>query len=87
VARLCLGVGLSLLIAIALLPRALERGESAAVRVATLFGVTGGVVQMIGLLRWVFVVPVLARLFTLPGVNSGFECPQITGLRYPLFIG
>jgi len=33
---------------------------------ATIIGVIGFVVQLIGLLRWVFVVPVIARLYTDP---------------------
>ena len=33
---------------------------------ATTIGVIGFVVQLIGLLRWVFVVPVIARLYTDP---------------------
>jgi hypothetical protein len=45
----------------------LDRQVSAVVRTATAFGVTGAVVQMIGLLRWVYVVPVLARLYVEPG--------------------
>ena len=72
-------VGLPLLIAIALLPRALERQESAAVSAGTVFGIVGGVVQMIGLLRWVFVVPMLARLYTDPGTSeAGRQAVAVT---------
>lgn len=39
------------------------KGESSLVPIATTLGVTGLTVQMIGLLRWTFVVPVLADTF------------------------
>jgi len=40
---------------------------------ATTLGVIGFVVQLIGLLRWVFVVPVLARLFTDPATDPATQ--------------
>lgn len=54
--------GLPLLPAYILLGRKLEQ-ESSVARIATTLGVTGLIVQMIGLLRWTFVVPVLADSF------------------------
>jgi hypothetical protein len=54
--------GITLIPAYILLGQQLEN-KSPLVRVATNFGVIGLVVQMIGLLRWTFVVPVLARSF------------------------
>lgn len=54
--------GMPLLPAYILLGRKLEQ-ESSVARIATTLGVTGLVVQMIGLLRWTFVVPVLADSF------------------------
>lgn len=54
--------GLPLLPAYILLGRKLEQKSSMA-RLATTVGVTGLIVQMIGLLRWTFVVPVLADSF------------------------
>lgn len=54
--------GLPLLPAYILLGRKLEQ-ESSVARIATTIGVIGLVVQMIGLLRWTFVVPVLADSF------------------------
>lgn len=64
-------VGLPILLGILLLPGALADGaatdrDQRLGRVAQFFGATGAVVQMIGLLRWPFVVPVLARLYTDP---------------------
>lgn len=55
-------VGLPILWAYILLGQKLE-GKSSLVRVATYLGVISGVVQIIGLMRWVFVVPVLANTF------------------------
>jgi len=54
--------GITLIPAYILIGQMLE-SKSSLVRVATNFGVIGLVVQMIGLLRWTFVVPVLARSF------------------------
>jgi hypothetical protein len=53
-------VGLPLLPAYVLIGQKLE-SKSSFVRSATLFGIIGLIVQMIGLLRWTFVVPVLAK--------------------------
>jgi len=60
--------GLPLLPAYILLGKSLE-SKVPMMRVATTIGVIGLVVQMIGLLRWTFVVPVLADAF----VNSNDE--------------
>lgn len=54
--------GLPLLPAYILLGQKLE-GKSPLARIATSIGVIGLIVQMIGLLRWTFVVPVLANTF------------------------
>lgn len=54
--------GLPLLPAYIMLGQKLERQTSLA-RMATTLGVVGLIVQMIGLLRWTFVVPVLADSF------------------------
>lgn len=54
--------GLPLLPAYILLGQKLEQKSSMA-RLATTMGVTGLIMQMVGLLRWTFVVPVLADSF------------------------
>ena len=54
--------GIPLLPAYILLGQKLE-GKSVIARLATTIGVTGLIVQMIGLLRWTFVVPILADTF------------------------
>jgi len=55
-------VGLPLIPGYVLLGQWVDKREPA-VRWATTVGLIGLVVQLIGLLRWVFVVPVLARIF------------------------
>lgn len=55
-------LGLPLLIAYALIGRRLET-QLPYIRWVTTLGVISGIVQIIGLLRWVFVVPVLATAY------------------------
>lgn len=55
--------GIPLLPAYILIGQKLEN-KSPFIRVATSLGIIGLIVQMIGLLRWTFVVPVLAKTFT-----------------------
>ncbi|WP_128545031.1 DUF4386 domain-containing protein [Larkinella soli] len=54
--------GLPLLAAFVRLGQLLENRHPL-VRLATTFGLIGGVAQIVGLLRWTFVVPVLARSY------------------------
>lgn len=58
--------GFTILLAIGALPQALDRAKMPLLGLATALGITAMVVQMVGLLRWVFVVPVLAQLYTDP---------------------
>lgn len=55
-------LGITLIPAYILIGKELEN-KTSLVRVATTIGVTGLIIQMIGLLRWTFVVPVLAESF------------------------
>ena len=64
-------VGLPILLAILLLPHALADDDPSAPgrlsgNMAWFFGVSGALAQIIGLLRWPFVVPVLAQSYTAP---------------------
>ena len=59
--------GIPLLFAILLLQKVMEREDNAYLWSATAVGVVGAVVQMVGLLRWSFVVPGLAAVYTDPG--------------------
>jgi len=66
-------VGLPILLGAVMLKRVLEKEGSPFLETATTLGVIGFVVQLIGLLRWVFVIPVLARLFTDPGTDPATQ--------------
>jgi hypothetical protein len=63
-------VGLPMMFGAILLKRILEKENSPFLETATTIGVIGFIVQVVGLLRWVFVIPVLARLFTDPATDS-----------------
>lgn len=63
-------IGFPLLLAIILLQRVLEGEDMPYLMSGTIFGVVGALVQMIGLLRWAFVVPVLARIYTDPAATT-----------------
>src|SRR5512144_2437037 len=63
-------VGLPMLFGAIMLKRILEKENSRFLAAATTIGVIGFVVQVIGLLRWVFVVPVIARLYTDPATTA-----------------
>jgi len=58
--------GLPLFFAIILLQKVIERDDTPYLWAGTIAGVIGGIAQMVGLLRWSFVVPVLAKLYTAP---------------------
>ena len=60
--------GLLLIAAAVLLGQVL--GFEGIVPLATTFGVLAGLVQMLGLLRWVYVVPALARAYADPTLGS-----------------
>lgn len=64
-------VGLPLVFAFSLLPRAFGQNKSALVGIATTVGIAGLIAQIVGLLRWVFVVPVLAQAYTDPASSQG----------------
>ena len=63
-------VGLPMLFGALLLKHVLEKENFPFLETATTIGVIGFIVQVVGLLRWVFVIPVLARLFTDPTTDS-----------------
>ena len=66
-------VGLPMLVGVIMLKAILAEEHSPFLETATTFGVLGFIVQVIGLLRWVFVVPILARLFTAPEADSATQ--------------
>lgn len=58
--------GIPLLFAIVMLQKILEREDTPYLVCGTVAGIIGVLAQMIGLLRWTFVVPVLARTYADP---------------------
>jgi hypothetical protein len=70
-------LGLLLLFAILLLPKVLN-DESPIGLLALFFGAVGAFVQMVGLLRWPFVVPILARLYTNPQASAATQEAAVT---------
>ncbi len=63
-------IGLPMLFGAIMLKRILEHENSLFLETATTIGVIGFVVQVVGLLRWVFVIPVIARLYTDPSTAA-----------------
>ena len=63
-------VGLPMLLGAIMLKRILDNEHSYFLETATTIGVIGFVVQVVGLLRWVFVIPVIARLYTDPSTSA-----------------
>ena len=62
--------GIPLLFAIVLLQKILERENTPYLLFGTVAGVIGAIAQMTGLLRWTFVVPVLAKTYTDPSASD-----------------
>lgn len=71
--------GLLLIPAVVLLGQAL--GFTGIVPLAVTVGVLAGLVQMLGLLRWVYLVPSLARTSADPGLESGQRQATIAVFR------
>ena len=66
-------VGLPMLFGAIMLKQILADEHAPFLETATTLGVTGFIVQVVGLLRWVFVVPALARLYTDPAADSATQ--------------
>jgi len=63
-------VGIPLLFAIVMLQKVLEREDTPYLWSGTIAGVIGAIAQMIGLLRWAFVVPILAKIYADPASSN-----------------
>ena len=61
--------GLPLFVGMILYPRVSGGSRSTLVKAATITGIIAFLVQVIGLLRWVFVVPVLAQMYVNPAAS------------------
>ncbi len=66
-------VGLPMLFGAIMLKQILADEHAPFLETATTLGVMGFIVQVVGLLRWVFVVPALARLYTDPAADSATQ--------------
>src|SRR5512145_301187 len=55
--------GLPILFGMILLPDVLDEEQASLAKLATTLGIIAAIVQMVGLLRWSFVVPVLANAY------------------------
>lgn len=73
-------VPVTLLVHDALAPADGRRG-STALRLATLAGFGAGLVQTLGLIRWVFAVPVLARTFNDPAATEAARSAAIVAFE------
>jgi Domain of unknown function (DUF4386) len=71
--------GLLLIVGAVLLGQVL--GLEGVVLVATIFGVLAGLVQMLGLLRWVYLVPTLARAYADPTLTPDQQEVQAAVFR------
>jgi hypothetical protein len=63
-------VGIPLLFGFVMLQKILERENTPYLWFGTVAGIIGGITQMIGLLRWTFVVPILAKTYTDPTASD-----------------
>ncbi len=72
-------IGIPLLVGVVLLERVLQ--PSVWLRLATIFGIISLVAQVIGLLRWTFVVPILADLYTNPTSSEATRDAAIVGFH------
>ncbi|CAN5632104.1 hypothetical protein BH10CHL1_BH10CHL1_44210 [soil metagenome] len=66
-------VGLPLMFGTVMLKRVLEVDEHPLLETATTFGLIGLLLAVVGLTRWVFVVPVLAHLYTDPSSSEALR--------------
>ena len=57
------------------------RRASTRLRLATIAGITAGLVQAIGLIRWVFTVPVLARTFCDPASSEAARAAAVVAFE------
>ncbi len=70
-------VGLPLVLAIIALRQLMQRTDTPYLQTATTIGVVGAIVQMVGLLRWTFVVPILAQTYADPSSSESTRAATI----------
>lgn len=69
--------GLPLLAALVLVQKLVEREDTPYLGFATVMGVVGAVAQVVGLLRWAFVVPTLAAAYTDPQASEATRAAAV----------
>ena len=74
-------VGLPVLFAVVMLKKIMGHENHLFLETATVIGVIGMIVQVLGLLRWVFVVPVLANLYTDPAASEATQAAVIVAFQ------
>lgn len=67
-----------LIAAVQLIHRTLKDEGSIWASMATVFGVLAGVFQVLGLIRWVFLVPVLANVYASPSETEAAKTAAVT---------
>lgn len=55
----------------------LKAGNENLMRMATVFGILAGLLQVIGLIRWIFVVPALANAYTDPAATEATRAATV----------
>jgi hypothetical protein len=73
--------GLPLLFAFIMLSQVWANKSRALVTLATTFGIIGLVAQLIGLMRWVFVVPVLAQNYIAAGASEATKAASVVAFQ------
>jgi Domain of unknown function (DUF4386) len=66
-----------LIVAVLLVQRTLMDKHKTLLSVATVFGVLAGVFQVLGLIRWVFLVPVLADAYAAPDATEATKAAAV----------
>lgn len=68
---------LLLIVASLLIHRILKGNQETLLSIATVFGALAGILQVLGLIRWVFVVPVLANAYTDPNATEAAKAAAV----------
>ncbi len=74
-------VGLPLIFGTVMLKRVVEADKHPLLETATAFGLVGLVLAVVGLTRWMFVVPVLSRLYTDPGSSETLRASSLVAFQ------
>lgn len=73
--------GIPLLFAVIMLGKQYVEKSPTLVKIATTFGIIGFVTQLIGLLRWVFVVPVISDSYNASGASEATKSASVVAFK------